>query len=677
MKQKGLLKIFFGAIVFTLLSFICFLLFYVPRIKFHQPVSISVQGLSQKQSDLIKIYGITPLGRKGLVDIGVLSSADNTLLFSELEIDLSSITTDSVSEIQVIYGTDTSHIAKNEIGQWYKNNKAHPLFPLSRYSGDHDNTLTKLKWFRHISWGYVIKFSLLYIRLGYLYVLTFFSLSVSILFFTIILPLFFIIIILIRKPISEFIIPVEQTGLAKGIFFICLFVFLAVQIYSIGYYKLFLQADAAPDMVYYFSHDIYHAQPPGTYRLACILTNFVLLPCVSLHLPVTLIAHIYCLHFAFFNLFIALSILFLTRRYDLAAVVLAAPILLLGINYYYIFNELFFCGSLMILYIAVYQGIKEGVLKKLILFPCLIYIIWSHPATIMILAVFMAGTYKSPAQILKDKWTIIFMGTNVIARLIMLNGFDHSKIHELLGGISFGYIIYFVWQYVLTYWFLVLLLTISIYISMARHLSLMDYTGVLMFIVILYFSMGQNLAQGSVDYSKYLYSVNLFILMQGIVVISRYWTAYKKKIMAGTFLILIAGVFTTFFSYHPIVLSQVITMETINKMCLREDPNQSKWYIREDPRYKLMVPISHLESILFSSYQNLPVTIQVVRGDKDLKNRLDSIAHDQYYFYDGCSLDIKQLDPYYFHFKEGPYKEFVLDSVKVEVIKKACATGGI
>ena len=90
-----------------------------------------------------------------------------------------------------------------------------------------------------------------------------------------------------------------------------------------------------------------------------------------------------------------------------------------------------------------------------------------------------------------------------------------------------------------------------------------------------------------------------------------------------------------------------------------------------------MVPISHLESILFSSYQNLPVTIQVVRGDKDLKNRLDSIAHDQYYFYDGCSLDIKQLDPYYFHFKEGPYKEFVLDSVKVEVIKKACATGGI
>jgi len=33
---------------------------------------------------------------------------------------------------------------------------------------------------------------------------------------------------------------------------------------------------------------------------------------------------------------------------------------------------------------------------------------------------------------------------------------------------------------------------------------------------------------------------------------------------------------------------------------------------------------------------------------------------------------IKELNPYYFHFREGPFKELVLDSVKLAILRKAC-----
>jgi len=421
----------------------------------------------------------------------------------------------------------------------------------------------------------------LYIESWGEHIKSFFSLSIPFLLVTIGFPSVCILLILRRSPIEQYRTSITQAGISREVFRICLLFFIVLQAYGIYYYKLRLQWEGAGDMIYYVSNDIFHASIVEEYKLRFpyLFNKILMSPSAMLHLPLTAIGIIYILNDTLFHLFISLAIIFFTRRYDLAAVVLAAPILILGMNYYFICCELFLSGSIMILYVAVYIGMKDSAVRNLILFPCLFFIIWSHPINMIMLAVFLAGMYKSKAQLIKDKWILSFILLNGVVRLLLLTGYDYVHIHELEGHISFNQFGLVILAYGQAYWYLIILTVIGVYISLSRHKSISDYAGLILLPLILYFCTVRSLYDDKEDFPKFTYPINLFILMQGVVLVSRYATPrYKKLILAGAFIILSSGIYNIL-QFHTFFKDRVVLIETLNKICFKQDPNQSKWFI--------------------------------------------------------------------------------------------------
>ena len=161
--------------------------------------------------------------------------------------------------------------------------------------------------------------------------------------------------------------------------------------------------------------------------------------------------------------------------------------------------------------------------------------------------------------------------------------------------------------------------------------------------------------------------------MQGTVLISQNCTKYKNLVSGIAILILMAGIWGILL-YQPFFMRRGQALEALNKMCIQQDPNQSKWYTLDDSVNTIAIcgSSSYIESVCFSEFQKLPLTIQLVRGDRSIKKILDTISADRYYRdRDSCSYSIKgDLNPEYFHIKEGPYKELFIDSAKLDVIRR-------
>jgi len=382
------------------------------------------------------------------------------------------------------------------------------------------------------------------------------------------------------------------------------------------------------------------------------------------------VARIYCFNDALFYLIIACMILFFTRRYDYAAAVLAAPVLIFGICFYSVDN-LFLLGAVMLLYMAVYKYIKDGRVKNLILYPCLFFLIWSHPITLLVIAVFFAGLYKSREQALKDIWIFIFIAINVAIKFAMLDDYDSARMPVIGAHADLSYLPGTIITYCFRYWYLTLALY-GLYRAVKKDKKWGDYLGLLMIPVILYFCSAHQYGISDPYFLKYTFPINLFLLTEGVLLLSAYQGSSKKVVLLFTGLVLLSGIKTTIFENHSEALRQVKLLDTLLYMCYNEDHAQSKWYVNDNSLKEFGSLSTNLESMTYSEYDKLPITIQVVKEKDSLKKAVYATPEDAFYLNEDLSYPAKQsLSPYYFHFKEGPYRELVLDSAKLRILRKA------
>jgi len=658
-----------------LAQFIIFGLFYLQYIKFCDHIDITVEGPAKKPIHSFQVYGLTPLGGISAPTCDELSSANKKrYLFSDVLIDLSSIRPDSIRGISVRYGSHETYINKSQIIRSGDDSRIGPIVHLSKYISE-NNSRAKLSALTHLDmFGYFRGFYIKLIWPVTSFIGGVFHLSIPFLLLIIGFPILAIVFILRKKPLSAYRTPYTPSDLSKKIFFTSLLFSLVLLVYNIYYYQLFIQTDAVEDIFYCSSHNTFLAQLPGSSRFTYIFTYILLFPCFKLHLPLSLIGRIYSINNPCFHLLISFTILFFTRRYDLAAVVLAVPILLSGINYYYVVNELFLSGSIMILYIAAYQGLKNGPLRNLVLFTSMFFIIWSHPISLLVFFVFLAGMYTSWIQLKEDKWILAFILVNVCFRLSMLDSYDNGRIEKLNAHVSISDTARFILWYCLSYWYIIVLGMVAIYISFSRHKRIVAYAGLLIWPVIIYVCSVEKLNNGlNPDFSKFTYPINLFIIAQGTVLITAYADRYKNRVWALTSIAMLYCICFTFLSYQPLMTRSAF-VQTLNNICHKHDPNQSKWFVRNDSLAGISQydPYIGNSSILYSALQNLPVTVHIAEGDTELKKVLDTIPDDKYYCGYQFTSTTRQINPYYFNFKDGPYKELILDADDIRSLRKAC-----
>ena len=259
--------------------------------------------------------------------------------------------------------------------------------------------------------------------------------------------------------------------LSRKVFFVCLFGFALLQLYGICYTELRLQYEASSDMIW-FSGTGYHTP---MYRYAFILNKFLLFPAFWFHLPMKVVATVYCINDAMFYLTIALLIIALTARYDYAASVLAAPVLIHGSNFYWIVNEVFLSGSLLVLYSAVSKYMDDGPFKKALLPLCMFFIIWSHPVMILVLIVFLPFIYPSLTDIKRSLPILVFIGANVLLRLFVLSGYDRDQLDRMEGRwFELRYWLELSWGCLIEYSALAVMITVALY-AVARSKNKIQY----------------------------------------------------------------------------------------------------------------------------------------------------------------------------------------------------------
>jgi len=586
--------------------------YYLPRIKFHHPICISViYEDDSKPENPVQMLGKTPLGTTVRMEQGKLEcTSPETFLYSEIFLDLSSISPEFISEIRVRLGEREFPIVKNQITGWYLQ-KENSLFPLSLFVQDDERNLSKLHSLLKLD---IVRFAAVFLWN---------ALVISLIGVAVVAPFALAGLFLLTKRWKY--IPAENATPSRHIFFICLIFFLALQSYGIYFYQLRVQMDASTDMLWQSSERVYLSSFPPIFRYAYSLNKWMLKPGFLAHLPITCIGKMYCFNDAVFHLSIAFLIIFFTHRYDYAAAVLAAPVLISKINFYYIGTELFLSGSIMLLYVSVYKHMKHGVLRTVVLFISLFFIVWSHPVTLIVLIVFLAGLYNSRAQLLKDKLILAFMAVNVTARLLLLDDYDHQKLGILARGAEFSYLLNITGDYLAVYWYIVVLGIAGFYVAAVVLKTPGIYKALFVLPFILYFLSAQQLNVADSYFSKYAYPVHLFLLAQGLVFATQACSRYKYLLIAGIIIILTAGIWSTIAKHHGFFMKRVVLFKALNTLCRQKDPEHSKWFVSNDLLAETDPYGSYTESIVYSAFFRQPLTVQVVRGDSTLHKFLSTL----------------------------------------------------
>jgi len=493
------------------------------------------------------------------------------------------------------------------------------------------------------------------------------------LFLAVFVPVALIMIYLKKQPLNY------QQGLSnqpsifsRKLFYISLAAFLILQIYGSCNYKLRMLADANSDLLY-FSNSGGNHPVFGNLRVAYFLNMFLILPAFQFHLPLKFVAITYCINDALFHLTVSFLIILLTKRYDYASCVLLSPVLLLHMNFFYIGNALFVSGSLMVLIVAVYNTAINNQLRWSVISYASFFVIWSNPISLFFLIAFLFGLYKSWNQLCSDRWFLLFILINVVARVLSIDMYDRSRISELQNSFDFHNLLGLLTHYCISFWFLMLMTIASLFLVKKKFNNWYLYKGLVILPVLFGCCVVGRVDFNDINFSKFLYPLNLLLLVQGVPIIVKNYEHQQKTIITVSLLAILCGLITVF-TFGKCISKRVRLIENLNIMCYQKDPTQSKWFVQEKWLNELDGLGSYGESMTISSYQGLPITIQVVRGDEKVKNYLYAIPNDKWFLFDSNALDIKgSLNPYYFHFVNGKYKELVLDSVKVERLKKALA----
>jgi hypothetical protein len=456
--------------------------------------------------------------------------------------------------------------------------------------------------------------------------------------------------------------------LSWKVFFVCLLGFALLQLYGICYAELRLQYEASSDMIW-FSGTGYHTP---MYRYAFILNKFLLFPAFWLHLPLRVVAAVYCINDAVFYLAVAFLIIILTRRYDYAASVLAAPILIHGSNFYWIVNEVFLSGSLLVLYTAVVKYMDDGLFKKILLPLCMFFVIWSHPMMILVLMVFLPFIYPSLTEVKRSFPMLIFIAVNVLLRLFALTGYDRDQLDRMDGRwFELRYWLELSWGCLFEYSALAVMIVVAVYV-VARSKNKLQYSGLLITPVLFICCNRYHLDAGHLYLVKILYPITLFLLLQAIIFISSRYAAHEMLVLVCMTVLLLYGSGHTLHNDHERLSHRAMVIKKLNTLCMQQTPGQSKWFVRSsalDPVENISKDW-HTESLFFSAYKGQLPNIQLVRASESDLATLRSLPEDKIFLNKEAFLSVKSLNPNYFHINTGPYMELVLDSAKMKYLKE-------
>lgn len=463
-----------------------------------------------------------------------------------------------------------------------------------------------------------------------------------------------------------------NSDLARKVFYVALFFFLLLQAYGIYFYQLRMQSDAADDVIRYSAGNSILPPQPVFFRYAYLLNKLLLKPATLLHLPIQQVAGLYCFNDLLFYISVALFIILFTRRYDYAAVVMAAATLLPFSNFYYIFNELYLSGAVMLLYLAVYSHMQRGPLRSALLIGSVFFMVWTHPAMLIVMAAFIPGLYTSFRQVKRDKWLLGFIALSVIVRIILFSGYDHSHIQRINGTYNPQLAVTNFVEWLKLYWYLPIL-SIYGFIKARGTGNTSAYRGFIILPVILYLLGQNNVHLLDANFAKYVYPLNLLMLTLGLNALIRYATFSHARVLVYVLVCFLSTGVMFIDKLHGRLVIHAEVLKSLTAICNAEDAGHSKWYVRS----KELVAIDPLytginsESILFSALAGHNTTIQVVSiTDADTAAMAASKA-DEFYLNGLAPLPVSNLNPNYFNFKAGNYRELILDTTRLDIIRSA------
>jgi hypothetical protein len=458
------------------------------------------------------------------------------------------------------------------------------------------------------------------------------------------------------------------TPLSKKVFFVCLLFFLLLQAYGICFPELRIQFEASSGGVWMSSCG--YTAP--MYRYAFILNKFLVLTSFWLHLPMKVAGIMSCINDAVFYLIVAFLIIRWTRRYDYAAAVLAAPVLIHGFYFYFVVNEIFLSGSLLTMYTALYRYMDDSRLKKVVLAICMFFVIWSHPIMILVLLVFFPFIFPTFDQIRKAWPQLLFIAINVGARLALLSSYDDEKMSQLHGQ---WFEFHYWWSTAVDVAYKYLPLFVFIFLglfSVIRSDRRFQYAGLLITPLLFAFCNSIHLSPDSPDVAKYLYPVTLFLLLQGIIFVCSQPNLDRPIFVVLTGFLLLVGLYHLVDNNHGVIYHRAQLIKKINNLCVKHQPGHSKWFVKKEIIDSMdgFSPAWHTESIFFSSFEGQHPTIQVVRASKDECRDLLSYPAEKLYFHKDLAFPINTLNAVYFDFKPENYKELVLDSAEITFLRE-------
>ncbi len=438
---------------------------------------------------------------------------------------------------------------------------------------------------------------------------------------------------------------------SKVLFYLSLFFFLFIQAYGLWFYQLRMQGEASLELVRRFSTIDYEA--PILHRFAYLLNKWLINPALDFDLQWSWIGRIYCFNDALFYLLVAAAVILFAKTYEYAAVILATPVITYGSSFYSgIGCELFLSGALMTLYVAVSKREMDTSKRNLLLAISSFFVIWSHPITMILYFVYFTFLYNSKKLIMRDKWILLFVCFNMAIRVSLLTDYDSGSIAALNIGnkINVSHLVSSVLEQTNIF---IIALFIVLFISLLKkknYIQLFAFTGTTIMLLYLY-SSGNNS-----DFTKYMFPIHWVLVIECIVFCSKSSSKFSYLFL---FTVLAGHTYNLINSNHNAYYERAQLINELTTYAYQEDKQHSKWFW----------PNSHLqnsETLVFSAFQNLPTAVNIVYAYEGIKEKIDTIAHNEILIEHSTIVPIKKMNINYGNSTvyEGAYKELRIERKK-------------
>lgn len=474
----------------------------------------------------------------------------------------------------------------------------------------------------------------------------------------------------------------DNADKGKWVFLLVLPFFLWLELYGVFNPAMRLCFEGASDMVLNPAYGFISYNN----RYSYILNKFMVQPAFWMHLPLHTVSTIYCLNDLIFYLLIAALIIICTGQYVYAAVVLAGPVLIHGQFYYYMVNEIFLSGAMMVFFVAVYKYMPDGIWRKIFLLIGVYYVIWGHPFNLYMLFLFAVALYTGFAQIRAYAWLVIFALANLAARIMHFTVYNAARFsvqQNRLHQSRFSFSGFFcqlgdtIAAYAGVYWFILILLCILFVTAANRKertvawlaAASLSGTWVLQALIFPSAPWGQDF-----DITKLIYPTHLFILSFGLPPLVNKISSRKLVLALLLVFTLTIGVRQVVYgSFNNHMKKHIALIRQVNAMCAERTPASSKWFIRTSNlpwRDQVMNSGYYSEPLYFSGMDNNNHIVAVVFLPDSMVLAIFRTPQDAIHFAYNFDCAIVSISNFYYPIKQGPYLEFTPDSAQLDQLNR-------